>query len=189
MTDTLKPAVLLAAGLGLNAAPALALQTTATQVEKDANGTMTYRSSIKLDQGETLNPHDGRSPADFVTVYSFFGFVKGSVKVPVGWEFSSEELGQTPALNGYPIVLPADVANTPNFTWTVTKPAAAGAQVDGSTAVTRMARTPHGEYPVQITHQAPATRVPTGTPAVPAAPIKQALIGLLPTPSFLADVK
>src|SRR5438477_8948690 len=48
--------------------------------------------------------------------------VEGWAKSPAGWEFSSEEFGRTPALNGYPMVLPVDVPNTPNLTWTVTKP-------------------------------------------------------------------
>jgi hypothetical protein len=30
-----------------------------------------------------------------------------------------------------PLVLPVDVPGTPNLTWTVTKPVAAGAQIDG----------------------------------------------------------
>jgi len=49
-------------------------------------------------------------------------------KSPEGWEFSSEEFGQTPTRNCYPAVLPVDVPNTPNLTWAVTKPVAAGSQ-------------------------------------------------------------
>jgi hypothetical protein len=36
-----------------------------------------------------------------------------------------------PELGGYPLVLPVDVPNTPNLTWTVTKPVAAGVQIEG----------------------------------------------------------
>jgi hypothetical protein len=64
--------------------------------------------------------------------------VEGSAKSPAGWEFSSEEFGRTPTLNGYPMVLPVDVPNTPNLTWMVTKPVAAGAQINGFTATTRV---------------------------------------------------
>ena len=79
--------------------------------------------------------------------------------------------------------------NTPNLTWTVTKPVAAGAQIDGFTAVTRVGTTVHGEYSAQITRQSPETKVAAGTPAIAASSTKQALIGQLPAPSFLADVK
>ena len=189
MLNTLKTAILLAGSLGVAAVPAHALQTTVTQVDKNADGTMTYHFSVKLDGSETLSPAEGKSPADFVTIYNFFGLVDGSAKSPAGWSFTSEEFGRTPTLNGYPLVLPVDVPNTPNLTWTVTKPVAAGAQVDGFTAITRVPTTVEGEYSAQITRQAPAPKLPAGTSALPAAPTKQALIGLLPTPSFLADAK
>ena len=187
--NMLKVAALLATCLVLAAPSAFALQATVTQVDKNADGTMTYHFAVKLDQGETLNPAQGTVPADFVTVYNFYGLVGDSAKSPAGWEFSSEEFGRTPTLNGYPLVLPVDVPNTPNLTWTVTKPVAAGAQVDGFTATTRVGTTVQGEYSAQVTRQAPSTTLPAGAPPVAAAPAKQALIGLLPTPSFLADVK
>ena len=187
--NTLKVALLLVSGLALGTSPALALQTTVTQVDKNADGTMTYHFAVKLDQGETLNPAQGTTPADFVTVYNFYGFTDNSAKSPAGWVFSSEEFGRTPTLNGYPLVLPLDVPNTPNLTWTVTKPVAAGAQVDGFIATTRVGTTVPGEYSAQVTRQAPATTVPAGMAPIAAVPAKQALIGLLPTPSFLADVK
>ena len=189
MSNTLKSAVLLALGLALIGAPALALQTSVTQVDKNSDGTTTYHFSIKLEQGETLNPGEGKSPADFVTIYNFFGLIDGSAKSPQGWQFTSEEFGRTPALNGYPLVLPVDVPNTPNLTWTVTKPVSAGAQIDGFTATTHVATTVQGEYSAQITQQTPVTKVATGLPAIAAGPVKQALIGLLPTPGFLADAK
>jgi hypothetical protein len=47
-----------------------------------------------------------------------------------------------------------------------------------------------GQYTAQVTRQAPAIRgVAAGTPGAAATVSKQALIGALPTPSFLADVK
>jgi len=128
-TDVLKTlgtALLLASGLAINAAPALAMQIVVTQVDKNADGSMTYHFAVKVDQGETLAPRASKDAADFVTVYNFYGLVDGSVKSPAGWEFSSENFGRTPAWNGYPLVLPVDVPNTPNLTWTVTKPVVGG---------------------------------------------------------------
>ena len=108
----------------------------------------------------------------------------------MGWEFSSEEFGRTTTLNGYPMVLPLDVPNTPNLTWTVTSPVAAGTQVDGFTATTRVSAMVQGEYTAQVTRQLPAVQgTPAGAPGVVAKASKQAVIGELPTPTFLADVK
>jgi hypothetical protein len=116
--------------------------------------------------------------------------VDGSAKSPAGWEFSSEEFGRTPYWNGYPLVLPGDIPGTPNLTWTVTKPVAAGAQIDGFNATTRVSAMVYGEYTAQVTRESPAIAgVAAGTPGAEALVSKQALIGWLPTPSFLADVK
>jgi len=179
-----------ASGLAITATPALALQTVVTQVDKNADGSMTYHFTVKMDQGETLSPGESKATADFVTVYNFYGLVDWSTKSPVGWEFSSEEFGRTPTMNGYPAVLPVDVPNTPNLTWTVTKPIAAGTQVDGFVATTHMSGMAQGEYSAQVTRQLPAVKgAAAGTPAVVASASKQALIGTLPTPGFLVDVK
>ena len=190
MLKTLGAALLLASGWAIAASPALALQTVVTQVDKNADGSMTYHFAVKTDPGETLTPGESKETADFVTVYNFYGLIDGSAKVPAGWEFSSEESGRTPALGGYPLVLPVDVPNTPNLTWTVTKPVAAGVQVDGFTATTRVGTMVQGQYTAQVTRQSPAIKgVAAGTPGAAAAESKQALIGTLPTPSFLASVK
>jgi hypothetical protein len=85
--------------------------------------------------------------------------------------------------------LPVDVPNTPNLTWTVTKPVAAGAQIDGFTATTRVSATVQGQYTAQVTRQSPAIQGAAGAPSVAPKASKQALIGVLPTPSFLAGVK
>jgi len=183
---TLGAALLLASGLAVTATPALALQTVVTQVDKNTDGSMTYHFAVRVDQGETLTPGESKATADFVTVYNFYGLVDGSVKSPAGWEFSSEEFGRTPTLNGYPMVLPLDVPNTPNLTWTVTKPVAAGTQIDGFTATTRVSTMVQGEYTAQVTRQLPAI---AGAPSIAAKASKQALIGALSTPSFLAPVK
>jgi hypothetical protein len=119
-------ALLLASGLAITAGPALALQTVVAQVDKNPDGSVTYHFAVKTDPGETLTPGDSKANADFVTVYNFYGLVDGSAKVPAGWEFSSEASGRTPAMGGYPLVLPLDVPDTPNLTWTVTKPVAGG---------------------------------------------------------------
>jgi hypothetical protein len=86
--------------------------------------------------------------------------------------------------------LPVDVPNTPNLTWTVTKPVAAGVQIDGFTATTRVSTIVEGQYTGQVTRQAPPIRgAAAGTPGAAATVSKQALIGALSTPSFLAGVK
>jgi hypothetical protein len=190
MQKTFGAALLLACGLAITASPARALQIVVTQVDKNADGSMTYHFAVKTDQGETLTPGESKATTDFVTVYNFYGLIDGSAKVPAGWDFSTEESGRTPAMNGYPLVLPLDVSNTPNLTWTVTKPVAAGVQIDGFTATTRVSTMVQGQYTAQVTRQSPAIRgVAAGTPGAAATVSKQALIGELPTPSFLADVK
>jgi hypothetical protein len=184
-------ALLLASGLAITAAPARALEMVVAQVDKNTDGSMTYHFILKTDPGETLTPGESKATADFVTVYNFYGMVDGSAKSPAGWEFSSEEFGRTPTWNGYPVVLPLDVPNTPNLTWTVTKPVAGGTQIDGFTATTRVSTMVQGQYAAQVTRQLPAIQgtAAGGTPSVTAKASKEALISALPTPSFLADVK
>ena len=182
--------MLLATGLAITSAPAFAIQTIVTQVDKNPDGSMTYHFAVKLDQGETLTPGAKETTADFVTVYNFYGLVDGSAKSPTGWEFSSEQFGRTPTLNGYPLVLPVDVPGTPNLTWTVTKPVAAGAQIDGFTATTCVSGMASGEYTAQVTRESPPIKgAAAGTLGAEALVSKQALIGWLVTPSFLADLK
>ena len=166
MLKTFGAALSLAFGLAITAAaPARALQIVVTQVDKNPDGSMTYHFALKTDPGETLTPAESKATADFVTVYNFYGLIDGSAKVPAGWEFSSEETGRTPAMNGYPLVLPLDVPTTPNLTWTVTKPVAAGVQIDGFTATTRVSTMVQGQYTAQVTRQAPPIRgVAPGTP-------------------------
>src|SRR5271154_4736353 len=159
---TFKTALLLFFGLTIAAGPALALQAVVTRVVKNTDGAVTYHFAVKLDQGETLRPGASKANADFLTVYNFYGLVEGSAKSPAGWEFSSEEFGRTPTLNGYPMVLPVDVPNTPNLTWTVTKPVTAGAQIDGFTATTRVSMMVEGEYSGEGTRQLPAIQGASG---------------------------
>ena len=190
MLKTFGAALLLASGLAITADPALALQTVVTQVDKNTDGSVTYHFAVKTDPGETLTPGDSKENADFVTVYNFYGLVGGSAKVPAGWVFSSESSGRTPAMGGYPLVLPLDVPDTPNLTWTVTKPVAGGVQIDGFTATTRVSGMVQGEYSALVTRQTSAVQgAAAGTPGAAATATKQALIGTLPAPSFLADVK
>ena len=191
MRKTFGSALLLASGLTITAAPAPALEMVVAQVDKNTDGSMTYHFILKTDPGETLTPGESKATADFVTVYNFYGMVDGSPKSPAGWEFSSEEFGRTPTWNGYPVVLPLDVPNTPNLTWTVTKPVAGGTQIDGFTATTRVGTMVQGQYAAQVTRQLPAIQgaAAGGTPSVTAKASKQAVISALPTPSFLAEVK
>jgi hypothetical protein len=191
MRKTFGSALLLASGLTITAAPAPALEMVVAQVDKNTDGSMTYHFILKTDPGETLTPGESKATADFVTVYNFYGMVDGSAKSPAGWEFSSEEFGRTPTWNGYPVVLPLDVPNTPNLTWTVTKPVAGGTQIDGFTATTRVGTTVQGQYAAQVTRQSPAIQgaAAGGTASATAKASKQAVISALPTPSFLAEVK
>jgi len=184
-------ALLLASGLAITATPAPALEMVVAQVDKNTDGSMTYHFILKTDPGETLTPGESKATADFVTVYNFYGMVDGSAKSPAGWEFSSEEFGRTPTWNGYPVVLPLDVPNTPNLTWTVTKPVAGGTQIEGFTATTRVGTMVQGQYAAQVTRQLPAIQgaAAGGMPSVTAKASKQAVISALPTPSFLAEVK
>jgi hypothetical protein len=190
MLRTFGAVLLLTSGMAITAVPARALHVFVTQVDTNSDGSMTYHFSVKTDEGETLTPGEPKETSDFVTVYNFYGLVDGSAKSPTGWEFSSEQFGRTPTLNGYPLVLPVDVPGTPNLTWTVTKPVAAATQIDGFTATTRVSAMVEGEYTAQITRQSPAVRgVAAGTLGATVIDSKQALIGWLPTPKFLADVK
>jgi hypothetical protein len=68
----LKTLVLLAFGLTITAAPARALQILVTQIDKNADGSMTYHFAIKTDEGETLTPGESKVTTDFVTVYNFY---------------------------------------------------------------------------------------------------------------------
>jgi len=181
-------AFLLATATAMAASPATALQTVVTQIDKNTDGTVTYHFAIQLDQGDSLSPGDAKAKGDFVTVYNFYGLVDGSAKSPAGWEFSSEEFGRTPTLNGYPMVLPVDVPNTPNLTWTVTKPVTGGEQIGGFTATTRVSTTVQGAYSAQVTRQSPAVQGIAAS-GEGAKASKQALIGALPTPSFLVELK
>jgi hypothetical protein len=156
MQKTFGAALLLACGLAITASPARALQIVVTQVDKNTDGSMTYHFAVKTDPGETLTPGASKATGDFVTVYNFYGLIDGSAKVPAGWEFSSEASGRTPAMGGYPLVLPLDIPDTPNLTWTVTKPVAGGVQIDGFTATTRVSGMVQGEYTALVTRQAPA---------------------------------
>ena len=179
--------MLVAAGLSAAAMPAQAIQANVTQIDSNSDGTKTYHFTITLDQGDKLVPGSGAA-ADFVTVYNFYGFVDGSEKAPDGWKFTSEEFGRTPTLNGYPMVLPVDVPNTPNLTWTATKPIAAGTTIEGFTANTKSPTTVEGEYSAQVTRDAVAVKGSPSGMSTPASS-KQAVIGLLPTPGFLAPLK
>ena len=174
--------VALVLGLASVASPALALQTVVTAIDKNADGTMTYHFAIKVEPGEQLAPGN-KATADFFTIYNFYGLVEGSTKSPAGWQFSSEEFGRTPVMNGYPMVLPVDVPNTPNLTWTVTKAVTAPAQIEGFSATTHMPTSVEGEYSAQQTLQQPGVQ---GVSATATKETKQAIIGTIPTPSFLA---
>ena len=184
MKTSMGIAALLAAGLCAAAGPALALQASVTQIDSNSDGSKTYHFAIALDAGDKLTPGAGAA-GDFVTLYNFYGLVEGSAKSPAGWTFSSEEFGRTPTLNGYPMVLPVDVPNTPNLTWTPTGPVTPGAPIEGFAATTKATTATEGEYSAQVTREAAAVKgAPAGAPSL--ASSKQALLGRLPMPGFLS---
>jgi len=51
-----------------------------------------------------------------------------------------------------------DLLNTPNLTWTVTKPVAGGAEIDGFTAATRVSGMVQGGHTAQVTRQLPTIK-------------------------------
>jgi hypothetical protein len=167
-----------------------AAQLTVTQVDKNADGTMTYHFSIKVSQTETMEPGAGDAlPADFVTLYNFYGLIDGSVKTPDGWKFTSEESGRTPGMGGYPLVLPVDIPGTPNITWTATGPVKPGTEVIGFSAATRMTTMTDGMYSAQVTQRSEPIKGAAGPPGSATMTSKQAQIGMIATPSFLAELK
>ncbi len=184
--NTLSKAALLAAILLAPAMQAGAVQVMVTQADKNGDGSMTYHFAVKTDEAEMLSPGGANAAPDFVTVYNFYGLVESSSKAPAGWKVTSEEFGRTPTANGYPLVLPLDVPNTPNLTWTVTKAVAPNTMVDGFTATTSVGTSVQGEYSVQATRTVAAA---TGLTGANPTEVKQATIGMLPTPTFLASTK
>jgi len=171
-------------------APADAAQLTVTQIDKNGDGTTTYRFSLKIDQSETMGPASGDAlPADFFTIYNFYGLVDGSVKTPDGWQYTSEATGRTPAMGGYPLVLPMDVPGTPNLTWTATAQVKPGTEIAGFSAVTQVSTMTDGMYTALVTQRSGPIKGATGAMGSAAMVSKQAQIGMLMTPSFLADLK
>jgi len=174
----------------MTSAEAGAAQLTVTQVDKNADGTMTYHFSIKIGQTEAMETAENDAlPADFVTIYNFYGLVDGSVKTPDGWKFTPEESGRTPGLGGYPLVLPVDVPGTPNITWTATAAVKPGTEVTGFSAATRMTTMTDGMYSAQVTQGSDPIKGAPGAPGSATMISKQAQIGMLATPSFLAELK
>jgi hypothetical protein len=176
--------------LSLPPARTHAAQLTVTQVDKNADGTMTYHFSIKVGQTETMEPAAGDAlPADFVTIYNFYGLVDGSVNTPDGWKFTSEESGRTPGMGGYPLVLPVDIPGTPNITWTATAVVKPGTEVIGFSAATRVTTMTDGMYSALVTQRSGPIQGAAGSPGSATMTSKQAQIGMIATPSFLAELK
>ena len=174
----------------VTSAPVDAAQVTVTQIEKNSDGTTTYHFALKVGQSETMGPGDGDAlPADFFTIYNFYGLVDGSTKTPDGWAFTSEATGRTPAMGGYPLVLPTDVPGTSNLTWTATAPVKPGTDVAGFSAVTRVSAMTDGMYSAFVTQQSGPIQGASGAPGSAPMVSKQAQIGMMMTPSFLADLK
>ena len=176
--------------LASSVATADAAQVTVTKVEANPDGTTTYHFAVKVEDAESMGPAAGdQSPADFVTIYNFYGLVEGSVKTPDGWQYSSEPSGRTPGLGGYPLVLPIDIPGTPNLTWAASAPVKPGTEVTGFSATTRVGTMTDGMYSVLVTQRSAAIKGAPGAAGSGAMVSKQAQIGMIETPSFLADVK
>jgi hypothetical protein len=164
--------------LSMTAPRTHAAQVTVTQVDKNADGTMTYHFSMKVSQTETMEPGAGDAlPADFVTIYNFYGLLDGSVNTPDGWKFTSEDSGRTPGMGGYPLVLPVDIPGTPNITWTATAVVKPGTEVTGFSAATRMTTMTDGMYSTQVTHRSGPVQGAAGSPGSAIMTSKQAQIG------------
>jgi hypothetical protein len=187
----LKPGLLtIAILLLLRAGMATAAQVTVTEVNTNPDGTTTYHFTIKVADTETMGPAAGNdNPADFVTIYNFYGLVDGSVKTPEGWAFTSEPSGRTPGMGGYPLVLPMDIPGSPNLTWTATAPVKPGAEITGFSATTRVGTMTDGMYSALVTQRSGAIKGAPGAAGSGAMASKQAQIGLIETPSFLAELK
>jgi hypothetical protein len=111
------------------------------------------------------------------------------VKTPDGWKFTSEESGRTPDMGGYPLVLPVDIPGTPNITWTATTPVKPRTEVTGFSAATRMTTMTDGMYSAQVTQRSDPIKGAPGSPGSATMTSKQAQIGMIATPSFLAELK
>jgi hypothetical protein len=166
-----------------------AAQVTVTQVDRKADGTVTYHFSVKVGQTETMEPGNGDAlPADFFTIYNFYGLVDGSVNTPDGWKFTSEESGRTPAMGEYRWC----------FRWIFRH---AQYHLDGDG--TREARNrghrvlgcdPRGRDDRRDVFRDGNQRSgpiqgASGSPGSATMVSKQAQIGMITTPSFLADLK
>ena len=174
MLKILGAALLAGSALAFTANSALALQLVETGMQKNKNGTTTYHFTVRTAPGETLTPGE-----DFVTLYNFYGLVHGSVKSPEGWSVASQEFGQTPTWNGYPAAVPTDIPGTPNLTWSPTSPVEGGMDIEGFSATTKSAGTTMGEYSAQVTRTENSAEGQS-------SPSKQALIGQITAPRFLA---
>lgn len=175
MLKFLTASLLLGSALAFCANSAFALELVETKIQKNGNGTFTYHFAIKTAQGETLTPGE-----DFVTVYNFAGMVRGSAKAPAGWTASSQIFGKTPTWHGYPAVVPVDIPELSNVTWTPSSEIAGGSEVDGFSATSRIGATTLGQYTAQVTQDEPSGQ------AGDAKTSTQAIIGQINTPSYIS---
>jgi hypothetical protein len=175
MRRNLCTSLLLGAGLMISAMPAFAIDVSVTAVDRNNDGTMTFHYAIETAKGETLLPGE-----DFVTVYNFSGLIGGSIKAPADWDASSLEFGKTPMKEGYPLVLPVDIPELSNVTWTPKKRIAGATRIEGFSVTSKASGTTEGEYTAQVTRQESEGQ---GTPPKSS---KQAAIGSIPAPSYVA---
>jgi hypothetical protein len=80
-------------------------------------------------------------------------------------------------------------SGTPNITWTATALVKPGTEVTGFSAVTRVGATTDGMYSALVTQRSGPIQGASGSPGSATMVSKQAQIGMITTPSFLADLK
>ena len=92
-------------------------------------------------------------------------------------------------MGGYPLVLPVDIPNTPNITWAATAPVKPGAEVTGFSATTRVGTINRRDVLGAVTQRSAPIKGASGSPGNAAMVSKQAQIGMIATPSYLANLK
>jgi hypothetical protein len=108
---------------------------------------------------------DGRTTADYFTIYDFAGFVAGSNTQPAGWTFQTSNTGTTPSSTN-----PVDNAAILNLTWFRSGTDLVGPQSLGLfTANSTLGGTTVTNYTADATRTSDNTAIGnTGTTSVPA---------------------
>jgi hypothetical protein len=127
-----------------NAAITVALDSTSP----DASGTR-FNYSVTYSSKDTFKPND------FFVVTDFAGLVDNSNTQPLGWAFSTSDLGPLPSCCGSPGI---DTAGIKNLVWTYTGPQALTSSPINFSAVSIYSKIVDGGF------TSGNTKVPSGTP-------------------------